>query len=106
MRVLFSKSRHAVTGYRVLRRFKDSTLLELKLGTGRTHQIRVHMAYIGHPILGDDKYGAKDAFARPALHAKVLGFIHPRTGKPMEFDSEIPDDMKELIERCSDGKNH
>ncbi len=106
MGVVFAKSRDALTRYKVLKRFEDCTLLEVNLKTGRTHQIRVHMAYIGHPILGDDKYGAKGMFARPALHAKTLGFIHPSTGKFMEFDSEPPDDMKKLIERCSHGKDH
>lgn len=97
MAVVSLKPKAAVTRYRVLRRFEDSTFLELKLETGRTHQIRVHLAYIGYPILGDDTYGAKGLFGRPALHAKTLGFIHPGTGKRMEFDSEMPSDMQEYI---------
>lgn len=91
----------AVTRYKVLNRFKDCTLAELILGTGRTHQIRVHMAYIGHPVLGDEKYGSKDGFSRPLLHAKMLGFVHPGTGKYMEFNSELPEDMRSVIEKES-----
>ena len=84
----------------MLERFKDATLLEITLGTGRTHQIRVHLSYIGHPILGDVKYGtAAAAIKRPALHAKVLGFTHPVTKKHMRFETELPRDMKELIEK-------
>ena len=98
MGVVFTDSRTAVTRYRVLERFGGFTLVELKLGTGRTHQIRVHMAYMGHPIVGDDKYGAKDTIGRPALHAKTLGFIHPRTRKYMEFDSRVPGDIQEMID--------
>jgi 23S rRNA pseudouridine1911/1915/1917 synthase len=94
-------SRVAVTQYKVLKRFKDMTLVELVLGTGRTHQIRVHMAYIGHPILGDEKYGSRSPLGRPALHAKTLGFVHPITGKYLEFTSELPKDMQEIIERES-----
>ncbi|MFH0763754.1 MAG: RluA family pseudouridine synthase [Candidatus Omnitrophota bacterium] len=97
MAVDFENSKEAVTRYKVLERFKDFTQLEVTLGTGRTHQIRVHMSYIGHPILGDAKYGSRGNLKRPALHAKVLGFVHPKTGKFMEFTSELPEDMKELI---------
>ncbi len=97
MAVNFVKSKTAITKYKVLERFKDFTLLELTLGTGRTHQIRVHMSYIGHPLLGDEKYGARGGLDRPMLHAKTLGFIHPVTKKYVEFNSELPQDMKELI---------
>ncbi|MDD5428522.1 MAG: RluA family pseudouridine synthase [Candidatus Omnitrophica bacterium] len=98
MAVSFERSKDAVTKYKVLERFKAASLLEIKLGTGRTHQIRVHMAYIGHPILGDVKYGTttKD-IKRPALHAKMLGFTHPVTGKYMQFKTELPRDIKELV---------
>jgi 23S rRNA pseudouridine1911/1915/1917 synthase len=97
MGVAFLKSKNAVTGYRVLRRFADATEVELKLSTGRTHQIRVHMAYIGHPISGDEKYGTRSALGRPALHAKTIGFIHPKTGIYMQFDSDIPRDMLDFM---------
>jgi len=103
MAVDFEESKIAVTKYRVLRRFKDFTLVELTLGTGRTHQIRVHMSYIGHPLLGDEKYGKRDMPGRPALHAKTLGFIHPITEKYMEFESDLPEDMREIIEKAERG---
>lgn len=93
--------RRAVTHYRVLQRYKSNTLIECKLETGRTHQIRVHMAYIGHPIVGDPVYGyTKQKFKLQGqmLHAKKLGFIHPSTGKYMEFDSELPEYFKKIIE--------
>ena len=99
MTVNFVRSKAAVTRYRVLERFNDSTLLELVLDTGRTHQIRVHMSYLGHPLVGDEKYGSKAGLGRPALHARTLGFVHPVTGKYMEFTSELPADMKELISK-------
>lgn len=91
------KSREASTRYHVLKRFKDSTMIELTLGTGRTHQVRVHMAYIGHPVLGDVKYGAKSGFDRPMLHAKTIGFTHPTRKEFMEYTSELPKDMKRVI---------
>ena len=97
MAVKFEAGRDAKTQYKVIRRFKSHALLELKLGTGRTHQIRVHMSYIGHPLVGDVKYGAKGMLAHPALHAAKLGFVHPVTKRYMEFTSELPDDMNELI---------
>lgn len=99
MAVNFVNSKDALTRYKVIKRFKDSTLLELNLGTGRTHQIRVHMAYIGHPLLGDEKYGTRGLIDRPALHAKTIGFVHPATGKRAEFTSPVPDDIKELINK-------
>lgn len=101
MAVKFDNSKDAVTQYRVLERFADATLLEIILTTGRTHQIRVHMAHIGHPLLGDAKYGTKGGMGRTALHAKTLGFTHPATKKRMEFTSELPEDMRELIARLS-----
>ncbi len=97
MAVKFEDSKDAVTTYKVLERFKGATMLRLVLGTGRTHQIRVHMLHIGHPIVGDEKYGYKDSIGRQALHAKTIGFIHPKTGKYMEFSSELPEDMLKLI---------
>jgi len=98
MAVSFTESKDALTRYTVLERFKDSTMLELSLATGRTHQVRVHMAYIGHPLLGDNKYGTRGQFERPALHAKTLGFVHPATGKYIEFTSRLPEDMRKLID--------
>ena len=99
MAVDFENSKEAVTRYKVLERFKDFTQLEVTLGTGRTHQIRVHMSYIGHPILGDAKYGSRGNLKRPALHAKTLGFIHPVTKKYSQFKTELPRDIKDLIEK-------
>ncbi len=98
MAVGFTKAKDAVTHYKVLKRFKDYTMLQLELGTGRTHQIRTHMEYLGHPILGDKKYGrsGQDKIGRQALHATTLGFTHPVTKKFMEFESELPEDMKQL----------
>jgi 23S rRNA pseudouridine1911/1915/1917 synthase len=104
MAVKSKDGRDAVTRYKVLKRFGDSTLLELVLGTGRTHQIRVHMSHIGHPVVGDEEYGSPSGLGRPALHAKVIGFIHPVTKKYLEFTSELPDDMRESVERAKGKK--
>lgn len=84
------KTRYAKTRYRTLKRTDEFSLLELEPFTGRTHQLRVHLAFLGHPILGDTKYGRNNAFSRLALHAKSLGFLHPATGKFMEFFCDIP----------------
>lgn len=108
----------AITHYRVLERFGYTTLVECRLETGRTHQIRAHMKNIGHPLFADETYGGNEilrgqrsstykAFIqncfkicpRQALHAKTLGFIHPITGKQMDFDSEWPADFSSLIEK-------
>lgn len=95
MAVVFKEtSKPAKTYYRTLKRSKDFSLLELEPFTGRTHQLRVHLAFIGHPILGDTKYGKNNAFSRLALHAKYLGFVHPRTGKFMEFSCEAPKEFE------------
>lgn len=110
--------KHAVTHYRVLERFGYVTLVECRLETGRTHQIRVHMASIGHPLFNDERYGGaeirkgtiyskykqfiRNCFElcpRQALHAKTLGFEHPVTKKWLQFDSEMPSDMTELLEK-------
>jgi len=100
MDVEFADGRDAVTIYKVLERYKDFTMLELTLRTGRTHQIRVHLNHIGYPILGDKSYGYPlKGMNRQALHAKTLAFIHPRTKKKMEFDSKLPDDMMKIIEK-------
>lgn len=103
MAVNFVSAKEAVTTYHVLERFRGATLLELVLSTGRTHQIRVHMSHIGHPLLGDDKYGTRGEYPRPMLHAKLLGFKHPVTGKYIEFKSPIPNDMKKIIRQMRAG---
>lgn len=83
----------AITHFKVLKRFKDVTLIELKLETGRTHQIRVHMDYIGHPVVNDPVYGKRKRIdeSGQCLHAKELGFIHPSSGEYMQFNSELPE---------------
>lgn len=94
--------REAVTHFFVEERFGQFTLVRLRLETGRTHQIRVHMAYIGHPLLGDDVYGPKKSKIKhegQLLHAKKLGFVHPTTGEYMEFDSELPDYFEAVIQK-------
>lgn len=90
------KSRYAKTHYRTLKRFANYSLLELAPFTGRTHQLRVHLAFIGHPILGDKKYGKSNEFSRLALHARSLGFIHPSSGKFVEFTSSLPQEFLEV----------
>lgn len=100
-------SKEAVTHYKVIERFGDFTYLELKLETGRTHQIRVHMAHIKHPLLGDQVYGPqKKIFGvdTQMLHAKKIGFVHPETGLYMEFDSELPNEFKEVILKLKERK--
>jgi 23S rRNA pseudouridine1911/1915/1917 synthase len=93
--------KHAVTHYRVLKRFQKYTYVECQLETGRTHQIRVHMASIGHPLLGDTVYGpAKcpiSGLQGQTLHAGVLGIIHPRTGEYMEFSAPLPEYFESLL---------
>ncbi|MED3779139.1 RluA family pseudouridine synthase [Heyndrickxia sporothermodurans] len=92
--------KHAVTHFRVLDRFNDFTFVECQLETGRTHQIRVHMKYIGFPLAGDPKYGPRKTLSinGQALHAGVLGFVHPRTEKYMEFEAPLPEDFLQLIQ--------
>jgi 23S rRNA pseudouridine1911/1915/1917 synthase len=92
---VIASGKQAVTHFRVLERFERFSIVELKLETGRTHQIRVHMKYIGHQIAGDPKYGpAKTlSISGQALHAQVLGFDHPSTGQRLEFSAPIPEDM-------------
>ena len=108
----------AITHYRVLERFGYVTLIECILETGRTHQIRAHMKHIGHPLFGDERYGGMEilrgqrsstykAFIqnclnlchRQALHAKTLGFVHPKTNREMNFTSDLPEDMQQLIQK-------
>lgn len=93
MAVTDKNSKDAVTHFRVLERYENATKVELELETGRTHQIRVHMNYIGHPIINDKVYGNRKLFDETGqcLHAKTLGFVHPRTKQYMEFDSPLPE---------------
>ncbi len=100
MAVVQKGGRNAVTHYRVLQRMGKFTLLELQLETGRTHQIRVHMSHIGHPLLGDMVYGPKKQpynLIGQVLHARVLGFVHPVTKEYMEFETKLPDYFEKLI---------
>ncbi len=102
MAVLSSGGREAVTHYRVLERFPGFTLVECRLETGRTHQIRVHMAHIGHPVAGDPVYGPKKCITElqgQCLHARVIGFIHPATGEYLEFDSGLPPYFERFLEK-------
>ncbi len=110
--------KHAVTHYKVLKRYGYVTLIECKLETGRTHQIRVHMKHVGHPLFNDDSYGGDrilkgtsfskykqfitncfNLLPRQALHAKSLGFEHPKTGKWLQFESNLPEDMKAVLNK-------
>lgn len=98
--VIERNSKHAVTHFQVAERFGDYTLLELKLETGRTHQIRVHMKFIGHPLVGDPLYGRSKGIKMDgqALHAAVLGFDHPEDGRYLEFSAPIPADMEDVLQ--------
>ncbi|MFT4140116.1 MAG: RluA family pseudouridine synthase [Bacillus sp. (in: firmicutes)] len=91
--------KNAVTHFQVLERFKDFTLVECRLETGRTHQIRVHMKYIGYPLAGDPKYGPKKTLDMngQALHAGILGFDHPRTGEYIQFEAPIPEVFEDAL---------
>ena len=101
------RGKHAVTHYRTLDRLRGAALVECRLETGRTHQVRVHMAHIGHPLIGDPVYGRERkgfksiletlGFRRQALHARMLGFIHPVKDEPLMFESALPADMQELL---------
>jgi 23S rRNA pseudouridine1911/1915/1917 synthase len=93
--------KHAVTHFHVIERFKDFTFVECQLETGRTHQIRVHMKYIGYPLAGDPKYGPKKTLDinGQALHAGILGFNHPRTNEYLEFEAPLPREFEELVEQ-------
>jgi 23S rRNA pseudouridine1911/1915/1917 synthase len=105
---LSPRGKHAVTHYKVLKRLDDCALIECRLETGRTHQVRVHLASTGHALLGDPVYGRANPrlrpilqkldFRRQALHAAVLGFVHPVTGDRLRFESDLPPDMRELID--------
>lgn len=94
--------KEAITNYKVLERFKSNTLVECRLETGRTHQIRVHMAHLHHPLIGDQVYGYKKQKFKlqgQALHAKNLGFIHPTTEEYMEFDSQLPEYFQDILDK-------
>lgn len=100
MAVVMKNSKKAVTHYRVLERFNEYTYIEAKLETGRTHQIRVHMSYLGHPVVGDPLYGPKKGrfdLKGQVLHAAVIGFIHPRTGKNLEYEAPLPEYFQKLL---------
>ena len=103
-----TRGKHAITRYKVLERLEGCALVECRLETGRTHQVRVHLSSIGHALLGDSLYGraganvrpalARLGFARQALHAAVLGFVHPASGAAVRFTSDLPVDMRRLID--------
>ena len=98
MCVCFENSKHAVTHYEVITQYEKYAYMKYTLETGRTHQIRVHSAYIGHPVLGDDVYGKPfKGIEGQCLHAKKLGFIHPQKGEYIEFDSELPDYFENIL---------
>lgn len=101
-----AKGKPAVTHFKVLERFGNYTLVELTLETGRTHQIRVHMAYIGHPVAGDPLYGPRKTLKGHGqfLHAQTLGFTHPTTGETLTFTAEAPAIFKETLENLRNGK--
>jgi 23S rRNA pseudouridine1911/1915/1917 synthase len=104
------RGKEAVTRWKVITRFGNATLMEVSLGTGRTHQIRVHLSSVGHPVLGDKTYGKKTelvmkkgriSIQRQMLHAEMLGFAHPVTGEYMEFSSPLPEDMERVLGELS-----
>ncbi len=105
MMVTDKNSKDAITHIRVLERYKNSTLIECVLETGRTHQIRVHMAYINHPVVNDSVYGYKkmdDKEFGQMLHAEVIGFVHPVTGKYLEFNVDVPLEFKKILKKYKD----
>jgi 23S rRNA pseudouridine1911/1915/1917 synthase len=105
MCVTEKNSRNAVTHYEVLERYPGFTHVRLKLETGRTHQIRVHMAYLGHPVAGDPVYGVKKVITSlggQCLHARVIGFVHPRTGEYLEFGSDLPPYFQSFLRKLQE----
>jgi 23S rRNA pseudouridine1911/1915/1917 synthase len=107
MAVVAEGGREAVTEYEVLERFGRFTVVRCRLKTGRTHQIRLHMEYLGYPLVGDAKYSPmKTPFSikGQALHSQTLDFIHPRTGEPMHFEAPLPEDMQKIITRLHNGQ--
>lgn len=104
MTVTDKNSKNAVTHYEVIKRFGDYTHIKCILETGRTHQIRVHMAHIGHPVAGDDVYGArndKTSFEGQCLHARKIGFVHPTSGEYMEFISDLPEYFTKFLNKLT-----
>jgi 23S rRNA pseudouridine1911/1915/1917 synthase len=101
MLVTATNSKNAETDFFVIERFTNYSLIECQLKTGRTHQIRVHMKYIGHPLVGDPVYGPKTTIdtSGQALHAKILGFIHPTTSEYMEFEAPLPKEFVETLNK-------
>jgi 23S rRNA pseudouridine1911/1915/1917 synthase len=102
MAVTFKNSKNATTHVKVLKRYGDFTHCRCVLETGRTHQIRVHMAYIGHPVAGDEVYGPKrvqKGLNGQCLHAKHIGFVHPRSGLWLEFESDLPEYFTEFLNK-------
>ena len=109
MAVTSKNSREAVTHFEVLQRFGNFTHVRLKLETGRTHQIRVHMASLGHPVAGDPVYGPKkviESLNGQCLHARVIGFVHPKTGEYLEFSSELPEEFVTFLRKLENGYFH
>jgi 23S rRNA pseudouridine1911/1915/1917 synthase len=107
MAVVFSGGRDAVTDYEVLERYGKFTVVRCKLQTGRTHQIRVHMTYLGHPLVGDPKYQPQKTcfnIKGQALHSETLTFRHPRTGEIMSFTAPLPQDMQTILTRLRNGQ--
>ena len=107
MAVVKEDGRNAVTEYEVLERFGKYTIVRCRLRTGRTHQIRVHMEYLGYPLVGDPKYSPmKTPFAikGQALHSQTLEFTHPRTGERLRFEAPLPEDMHKIVTRLRLGQ--
>lgn len=104
MAVTDINAKDAITHFKVLKRYSNATLIELQLETGRTHQIRVHMNYIGYPVVNDPVYGRRKIIdsTGQCLHAKTLGFIHPKTNEYMEFDSELPECFLNILNQFKD----
>lgn len=103
--VTTKNSKEAITNFWVLQRYVNYTLVKVKLETGRTHQIRVHMKYIGHPVVGDDVYGSKTnkfGLSGQLLHSKILGFVHPSTKEYVEFDSELPSYFSNVLNKLKE----
>ncbi|MBI5299080.1 MAG: RluA family pseudouridine synthase [Deltaproteobacteria bacterium] len=93
------EGKEAITRFRVKERYSNATQLSINVGTGRTHQVRVHLSEKGHPLIGDHTYGSKIRFPRHALHATLLAFKHPRTGKQERFETKLPQDLEKLIDQ-------